>query len=144
MQSNANILFSVKALSNLVKRRVNSALSKGDDQSITGTQGFVIAYLCNHSDVDIFQRDIEAECRIRRSTATGILQLMEKNGLILREPVAHDARLKKITVTDKAVGMRENFLGEMDRLESAAQQGLSQTEIAAFLATLHKIKKNLE
>ena len=36
----------------------------------------------------MFQRDVEAEFNIRRSTATGILQLMEKNGFLLREPVA--------------------------------------------------------
>ena len=40
-----------------------------------------------------------------RSTATGILQLMEKNGLILRESVASDARLKSLIPTEKAADL---------------------------------------
>ncbi len=37
---------------------------------------------------EIFQKDIEAEFNIRRSTATGILKLMEKNGFINRQTSA--------------------------------------------------------
>lgn len=35
---------------------------------------------------------------------TGILQLMEKNGFLLREPVAYDARLKKLVLTAQGFG----------------------------------------
>lgn len=34
---------------------------------------------------DLYQKDIEEEFQIRKSTVTGILKLMEKNGFIHRE-----------------------------------------------------------
>ena len=52
--------------------------------------------------VFIIRKDIEEEFQIRKSTVTGILQLMEKNGFIYRESVEKDARLKRIVPTKKA------------------------------------------
>ena len=50
---------------------------------------------------DIYQKDIEREFQIRRSTATGILQLLEREGFIYRETAEQDARLKKLIPTEK-------------------------------------------
>ena len=50
---------------------------------------------------DVYQKDIEEEFQIRKSTATGILKLMEKHGFIRRESAQQDARLKRIVPTKK-------------------------------------------
>ena len=55
------------------------------------------------TEVDLRQKDFEQQFNIRRSTASNILALIEKNGLIQRESVPYDARLKKIVLTDKAI-----------------------------------------
>ena len=60
---------------------------------------------------DIYQKDVEKEFQIRRSTATGTLQILEKNGFIRREPVKQDARLKKLVPTDKAKEYASIFSG---------------------------------
>ena len=44
-------------------------------------QSWIIRFLYEHSEEDIYQRDIEAEFSIARSTATGILKLMEKEDI---------------------------------------------------------------
>ena len=36
-----------------------------------------------------------------RSTVTGVVKLMERKGLIRRESVSSDARLKKLVLTEK-------------------------------------------
>ena len=89
----------IRMLSNLIKR----CMDDGMPPETTGMQGWIIGFLHRNEDRDMFQRDVEAEFNIRRSTATGILQLMEKNGFLLREPVAYDARLKKLVLTPKAL-----------------------------------------
>ena len=99
---NNEIGFEIKALNNLIKRRVEMSETKEEVEHLTGVHGFVIGYISDHDDEDIFQRDIEEKFEIRRSTATGIINLMEKNGLIIREKVDYDARLKKLVLTDKA------------------------------------------
>ena len=67
---------------------------------------------------DIYQKDIEKEFQIRRSTATGILQLLEKNGFVIRETVEWDARLKKLVPTAKAEGVREEILSNIRYMET--------------------------
>ena len=83
----------IKSLSNLLKRQVDQSMSEIGIEPLTGMQGRIVGYLGHHQDQDVFQRDIEEEFQIRRSTATGILQLLEKKGLLERRPVARDGRL---------------------------------------------------
>lgn len=42
---------------------------------------------------------------------------MEKNGLITREPVPYDNRLKRIAVTEKALVYKEQVIDELTALE---------------------------
>ena len=86
----------IRVLSNLIKRCMDDGTPE-----ITGMRAVDHRLLHRNEDRDMFQRDVEAEFNIRRSTATGILQLMEKNGFLLREPVAYDARLKKLVLTPR-------------------------------------------
>ena len=69
---------------------------------LTGNQMAVIDFLMNHAEEEIFQRDIEHEFNIQRSTTTVLLQRMEKKGLIERHTSSKDARQKAVTLTDKA------------------------------------------
>ena len=77
----------------------------------TGCHSFALRFFAENADRDIFQKDFEEEFSIRRSTATKILQLMEKNGLIERQKVESDARLKKIVLTNKALDIHKKAVG---------------------------------
>lgn len=135
----------IKILSNMIKRRIDSAAVFTENDGITGMHGWIIGYLYHHREKqDIFQRDIEVEFSVRRSTATGILQLMEKNGLIYREAVKHDARLKKLVLTPKAIAIHEAVISELDEIEMQLVKGLSQEEIASFFRIIRKMKENIE
>lgn len=144
MNSYKPIILEIKLLSNLIKRKIDRTNDEGKTEVVTGMQGFVIGYLSHNADTDVFQKDIEMEFEIRRSTATGILQLMEKNKLIERHPVSHDARLKKIVLTKKGAKHHHNFLDSMEKVEKGAEKGLTKEEIETFFRIAHKIKKNLE
>lgn len=145
MDPKDTIGFEVKALANLIKRRVENSNSLKDADKLTGMHGWVIRYLYENSKKrDIFQRDLETEFTIRRSTATEILQLMEKNGLIVREPVDYDARLKKLVLTPRAIAIHKNISKEIMGIEEQLSKGLTEEERSSFLSTLKKIKKNIE
>ena len=81
---------------------------------------------------------------MRRSTATGILQLMEKNGLITRSPVSHDARLKKLTLTPKAIEQHQRIVKGIRTVEERVSQCLTPEERRTFLGLCEKIAANLE
>lgn len=135
----------IKALSNLIKREVDKSALHNDVVGLTGMQSWIIGYLKMHQDTkDVFQKDLESEFNIRRSTATGILKLMEKNGLITREPVSYDARLKKIVMTPKAKEICLKIKHEIMHIEDKLADGLTQEQIDTFFAIVDKLKKNIE
>ena len=138
------LLLEIKLLNNLIKRKIDNISTEDSVEAITGMQGFIIGYLSDHIDEDIFQRDLETRFELRRPTATNILNTMEKGGLITREPVSHDARLKKLTLTDKAISVHKAFIDSILELDRIAIQGLSAEDTERFLETLRVIKKNIE
>lgn len=123
---------------------MDSDASKSYVDKMTGTHGWAVGYFYHNRHKDIFQKDFEQEFNIRRSTASSILSLMEKNGLIRREGVPYDARLKKITLTDKAIEIQHIVDGVFERFENTMKQNISEEELNIFFAVLDKINSNME
>lgn len=140
---NRKIGFELHKTSRLIKRYMDSDAAKSYVDKVTGTHGWAMGYLFHNRDRDIFQKDFEQEFNIRRSTASSILSLMEKNGLIKRESVDYDARLKKITLTDKAVEIQTLVDTSFDRMENMLGQNISDSELEIFFSVLDKICENL-
>jgi len=105
--------------------------------------GWVIDYLMQHSDSQIMQRDLEQAFSIRKSTVSRAIKLMEKNGMIKREPVAYDARLKRICFTEEAVKAQKAIEEAAKKVEQEATKGISQQELDVFFKVLMKVKENL-
>lgn len=139
-----HIGFHLRTADVLAKRFQDSLSEINPVERLTGVQGWVIGYLYEHRDSDIFQRDLEAVFSVRRSTMTNMLQLMEKNGFITREAVSHDARLKKIVLTPKAISTHEHVMQNIQATERKIIEGLTQEEIDVFLHIIKKIEKNLD
>lgn len=74
----------IHTLSLLLGRKMEAQKRERQIQDVTPAQTWVIQYLHNRKDRDVFQRDLEQDFSIARSTVTGILKLMEKNGYISR------------------------------------------------------------
>ena len=138
-----HIGFELRQVANIIRREIDNAVSKRNIEKLTGMQGRVIGYLCHNGEKEIFQRDIEAEFSIRRSTATTMFQTMEKHGLIKRAPVEYDARLKRILTTDIAVTRHKIFEEEINRVENQVLNGITKQEAETLLSILNKIKNNL-
>ncbi|MFZ2846041.1 transcriptional regulator [Lactococcus chungangensis CAU 28 = DSM 22330] len=134
----------ISLLRYLAKHKVRTNKEKSDYPDETrGLQIWVIDYLIKHQDEDIFQRDLEKEFVMRRSTATNFVKKMEQAGLIRRKPVAYDARLKKIILTDKAFELQAGMMAKKKEFETLLRGDLSEQEIKQFIATIQKIKHNL-
>lgn len=130
----------VHRVSHLFKRM----LDDGMPPEMTGVHGQIIGFLRHNAQHEVFQRDIEAEFGIRRSTATGILQLMEKNGFLRREPVDYDARLKKLVLTPKALALHECIVARIRAVEAQATQGIDPEQLEIFFSVLDQVRRNLE
>ncbi len=144
MEDERKLGFEIHKTSRIIKRYADSDVTKSYVDKMTGTHGWAVGYFYRNRDKDIFQRDFEQEFNIRRSTASSILSLMEKNDLIRREKVPYDARLKKITLTQKAIDVQAVVIEAFDRFESTMKQGISDEELQVFYGVLDKINKNME
>ncbi len=144
MGRDEHIGFHLRTADVLAKRFRESLGELNPVERLTGLQGWVVGYLYEHRDADVFQRDLESVFSVRRSTMTNILQLMEKNGYIKRESVYHDARLKKIILLPKAISSHEYVMQTIRETERKIAEGLTQEEIDTFLHIIKKIEKNLD
>ena len=138
-----HIGFEIRTINNLVKRYFEQHKPEEFKES-TGVHGWAIRYFYENREKDVFQRDFEERFSIRRSTATNMLKLMEKNGLISRQSVDYDARLKKIVLTDKAIKIHNKAIQNIETLENSIKKGITEQELDSFYEVLDKIKANLE
>ncbi|MBQ9490635.1 MAG: winged helix-turn-helix transcriptional regulator [Lachnospiraceae bacterium] len=137
--------FELGMIHNLIRRSLNQRFSENGLEDLGGVQGPVIGYIYQNSQMqDVFQKDIEKWFKIRRSTATVMLQNMEQKGLIERVSVPNDGRLKKIVLTDKAKDRHIRVKDQIDRFHKELEEGISPAEKEEFLRILDQIRANLE
>lgn len=138
----------IKTLNNLLKRNMDKHFGHRPDHA-TLMQTWIIGFLQDREDlgVDTFQKDIEAEFSINRSTTSEMLKLMCKKGMIQRVAVAHDARLKKIILTSQSREFNAMMSRKMETLHDILVDGLTDEEIDIYMEISDKlianVKKNL-
>ena len=132
----------INVLSHKLRKRINANMQS---LGITGVKSRVMYYiLLKCADGPVYQRDVEGAFGLSRSTATGILGLMEKNGLILRKSVASDARLKSLIPTEKAAHLGEQIGESLHQTAQCLTRGLSSTQLALFQETAAHMCANLD
>lgn len=131
----------INILSHKIKRRIGKI---GLEYGISGMQVKILGYIyTNSTNQAIFQKTIEEEFDIRRSSVTSVLTLMEKNGLIKRVSVSEDARLKKIILTDKGIELNHLVYKEIVEIEEIISNVLSKEELDSFISNLDKLNRNI-
>lgn len=133
----------IHSVGNLIKRQVDNLSSIRYADQLTGTNGWIIAYLYHHQGQDIFQKDIEEAFEVTRSTASKVITLMEKKGMLVRTSVPHDARLKKLTLTPLALEIQASITKDIQQFEKQLINGLSDQEISTLFHCLEQIRYNL-
>ena len=134
--------FEVRRLDHVFARNLEAKVREKGIDELTLMHGWIIRYLIENQDKDIYQKDIEKHCSIGRSTVTNILQLMEKKGLIRREAVPNDARLKKVMLTQKGLESHEGIEQLIMELNHQMIQGISEEDLEIFLRTTRALRKN--
>ena len=115
-----------------------------NEGNITGMQRWTLGYLNDHADTEIYQKDIEQEFKVSRATASNMLQLMERKGLIVRESVSCDARLKKISLTEKAKNMVAKSDADIREMEQLITKGCHKEETEQLKHYLDRIMENIK
>ena len=89
------------------------------------------------------QKAIADHCEIEPSTVGTILGRMERDGLIRREAVSRDARLKRIVVTDKALAYRQAVMADILGLEGELTRGIAPEDMDVFFRVMEQMLDNM-
>ena len=80
---------------------------------------------------------------MRPPTASEILKKMEQNGLISRQPVSYDARLKKIVLLPKALQYKNRVTHDLACFEEELAHGISPEDMKVFYRVVEQMLNNL-
>ena len=114
----------------------------GDD--LTFVQSYTLHYLYDHQQEDVYQKDIEKILNVRRSTATEILNVLERDGYIERHSIASDRRLKKLVLTEKAIRLHESMVKNIERIETMLKTSISEEELTIFFKVMNQMYENIK
>ncbi|AUG58425.1 MarR family winged helix-turn-helix transcriptional regulator [Acetivibrio saccincola] len=134
----------IRSLTNLIKRHIENSQHFQDIDGISGVNGWIIAYLYQNENRDVFQRDLEERFSITRSTISRVLKIMEQKGLIERQGVDSDARLKKLVLTKKAKDIYQAIITDLRNVETKLMKGFSQEEKDTLFSYIERMKNNME
>ncbi len=137
-----SVCMEIKGINNLVHQELNNAKGRPPHPG-TMMQKLFLGYLDAHRDRDVYQKDLEATFHIRRSTASGILQIMVRDGLLVREPVEGDARLKRLVLTPIAQEQLSQMQQDLLRVENKATAALTKQELETLFTLLDKVRGSL-
>lgn len=137
MSKNLGIL--INKITNQLKRKMDKEMN--ENYNLTKTQSLVLSYI--NSNKEIYQKDIEKRFSIRRSTATEILNLMEKRNLIKRTPSKIDKRLNNIEITEEGIKLEKVGKEKIKELEKHMTKSLTKEEKKELIRLLEKVEQNL-
>lgn len=134
----------IHRLAHSISKHVAGYVKKEGIDEITLMHGWIMKYLYKNRSNDIFQKDIEKSFSIGRSTVTSILQILEKKGYVKREYVEHDARLKKVLLTEKGIKNTESIESMFGKLDEILEENVTEQERDVFFRVCDKVRENLE
>lgn len=140
------IMQHMRSIGNATKRHIDRYFdSKRQLDNLSCSGGWILSrvFESEHFGVPLYQRDFENEFGITRSTASKVLSGLEKKGLIRREGVTHDARLRQILLTEKSNAISQNIFRETRALEEKLERGFTSEELDTLYSFFERIENNL-
>ena len=133
----------IKKIDSLIVRKI-MACNKDSLCQLTPVQIVVIKYLIKNKNSIVYQKDIEKKLGLRKSTVSGILGTMIKNGIIIRTDSSNDLRSKEIRLTETGYKLDKAMKKRAIEFEKILQNNISKEELEIFYKVTKQIQKNLE
>ena len=112
-------------------------------QQPTPTQIQIVNYILKHDEENIYQKDIEKSLNLSRATLSGVLNTMEKHGMIKRVVNTTDLRSKKIVLNEETKNIFEKSRQRLSEAEKILIENVNKKELETFLSVLNKMKENI-
>lgn len=131
----------IRELQQSIKHKIEEERSNNGIQ-LTHGQVRVLMYVHQKTSPS-YQKDIEDYLKIRRSTATEILKVLQREDYISRVRCDHDARLKEIVLTSKTLAVVDDMSERLLKMEGLLKENIDADELAVFFKVLDQMKENI-
>ena len=121
-------------------RRITKEISRRAD--LTGPQLTVLKMLEGLGDLSL--SDLSERIRAQNSTVTGIIDRMEREGLVVRTRSTEDRRVVRIKLTEKGARIARDIAVEPMEIFRSALENLSPGEMRDLLKILTKIARRVQ
>ncbi len=144
MKENIRLGFELKKTMSAFSKRIEHSYFMYSHPELSQRSMYILNYLFYHQKEVIYQKDIEKECSVHKSTISDLISNMEKHGYLLRYSPKSDARCRSLELTDSGRKIVEGFKKELDKIELELQEQFTKEELTNFMNDLIKIRKCLK
>lgn len=137
-----NLGIEIRILSNLIYNRLNQTTIEAENLTIH--QYWILQYLTDNIEKEIYQKDIEQLFSIKRSTANQMLRTMEARGYICRTISSEDSRRNILNITENGIAARKHLDEYLYQFLLKFYGNISKNELEQFQKTLRKLWNNIE
>jgi len=103
---------------------------------------FIVLILLNHHpDTPVNPADLADRANVTRATMTGLIDTLERDGLVRRENAPGDRRMMLVRLTERGRTFLDEVLPEYFRRIAAVMARLTEPERKTFVALLGKIEQ---
>lgn len=135
----------INRLSHIIRYTLNTKLT-ADGVYLTGEQCRLLGYVHRRTAAgeNVYQRDIEREFGVKRSTVASILANLEKSGYISRTVDRSDARIKMVVLTEKGNSLDKVMKENIEALEREIARGMTEEERRMFFDLIKRATENVQ
>lgn len=132
----------IRVLQSLMTRYIIKHMKDSKNKLLSGIQIDIMMYLSNAKEC-IYQKDLEKEFNLRKSTISGILQTMEKNKIINKLEAKQDIRSKQILLTEDGNKACQECVEKITKMEKLLLKDINVEELEIFLKVIEQMQRNL-
>ncbi len=137
----------IKQLNTSIEKQLDKQL-ESHQTGFTSAQVQVIAYLFEHQDKVIYQKDLEHVMNLSRPTINGIVKRLIAKGAVKLVPNPNDRRSKQLILSDttkeEAQKHQKEFENDIRTIEKKLTAGLSTNEVKKFKYYLNHCLNNIK
>ena len=106
--------------------------------------GWIIRYLAENTERDIYQKDIEQYFSMGKSTVANAILVLEKQNYMIREAGEKDARFKRVVLTEKGRDFHMKMEDAVDYVNAKSVEGIDDQKLNIFFEVMELVEKNIE
>jgi DNA-binding MarR family transcriptional regulator len=104
----------------------------------------VMMVLNRDPKIGLAPSDLARRCGVTRATMTGLLNGLERDALVTREPDYHDRRMATVRLTDQGIKYLDNILPDYYRRTAALMAHLPEEEKHVLEKLLWKVNDGIK